>query len=388
MDPCRLAVFPEPPLLSDKQMELTDVDAFVASGGSGAAAGVTPHSTSSGELSSSQSSASAGGAEHPVTLAEMCTQGRHSQQQGFRLGPGGFGALDRRRMLMGGSASLLSANAAGGAGCLGGGLANRIPLELHLALLPRPSRLCQRTIDGSSLSQSLLLQLQRELLHPLPPAALGCGGGLSSASSGGGNGASVVSGRASSLVLGSALGSASPPLLHTVLPYYVQVFSRQAESLCCVAALIPAFGLDGSPMTARHLILDVVKRLPASAAAVLRQDFAAVNAALRVECLEGGVCATPPSSPQSLQNADSPATEAALTASRRAGETEREEDEDAAVAALLGPLRLVLADSSHFRAVAPNEPLLALPHYAPPSEQDEALTTALPGSPRAPILFP
>ncbi|KAL8447270.1 hypothetical protein Emed_004481 [Eimeria media] len=139
VDPSRLVLFPEPPLLSDRKVQPLDLDAFIVSNEG-------TWETQQQQLLQRGGDTREAGGRRQLTLEEA-----HIQLQAAQSWPG---CLDRRRMLA----------AATNAG--------RLPRELHLCLLPHHFRLCTRTVNALLLHPQQQQQLQQLLLSPLPPAAL------------------------------------------------------------------------------------------------------------------------------------------------------------------------------------------------------------------------
>ncbi|KAL8433452.1 hypothetical protein ACSSS7_003879 [Eimeria intestinalis] len=139
VDPSRLVLFPEPPLLSDRKVQPLDLDAFIVS------------NEGTWETQQQQLLQRGGDTRDAAGRRQLTLEEAHIQLQAAQSWPG---CLDRRR-------SLAAATNAG-----------RLPRELHLCLLPHHFRLCTRTVNALLLHPQQQQQLQQLLLSPLPPAAL------------------------------------------------------------------------------------------------------------------------------------------------------------------------------------------------------------------------
>nr|PUA90156.1 ubiquitin carboxyl-terminal hydrolase family 2 protein [Toxoplasma gondii TgCATBr9] len=206
VDPSRLLLFPEPPLLSDASFAPVTIDSLVCA-------------VSEGGVSRRDGS---GGSSPQASLRRLSVNEVFSRlEKKALLGAGS--RLGRRRPRPAGSFAF-----AGPAGSR-----HRI---FHLAVLPRHYSLCSRVVDPATLTP-VQLERAKELVFPV---SLGTAAGGASA---------------------AALPPEAPlqdPLLHFV----VLVFSRRVESLGCVEGLIPArCPFSSRPLTVKDLIHEILARM-------------------------------------------------------------------------------------------------------------------------------
>ncbi|PFH32118.1 hypothetical protein BESB_020590 [Besnoitia besnoiti] len=223
VDPSRLFLFPEPPLLADASFEPVSLDSLVCA--------AAPANHAAGESAGARraDALSAAAATRRLSVNEVFSRLEKKALvcSGSRLG--------RRRPRGVGSGF-------GGPYSASPGTAGSRSRVFHLAVLPRHYSLCTRVIDPHALTLVQLDRVKRLVAAPAPRGAQ----------------------------------ASAPPeaALHDPLFHYVVlVFNRRAESLGCVEGVLPSrCPFSSRPLTVKDLIHTLLARMPPALRAQLADE--------------------------------------------------------------------------------------------------------------------